>query len=73
MFQQAKAKNKLELVPMNRTKYVHFGSNKRGLRTENLNGCAAVIIASPTAAIFGHFSPRPSGALPDTATEDVHI
>lgn len=73
MFHQAKASNKLELVGMNQMKYVHFAANRHGLGTENLNACTAVVIASPTAAILGHFSPRPPGASANTATGDAHI
>lgn len=72
-FQQAKAANKLELVPMNQIKYLHFGAKKHGLGTEDLNACTAVVIASPTAAILGHFSPRPPGASTDVAAGDTHI
>ena len=34
----------------------------KGLGTEDLNACTAVIIASPTGAILGHFFLRPPGA-----------
>lgn len=73
MFQQAKNAKKLELVPMNQIKYVHFGANKHGLGTENLNACTAVVIASPTGAILGHFSPRPSDAPGNAVAGDAHI
>ena len=73
MFQKAKASNKLEIVAMNQIKYVQFAANRHGLGTEDLNACTAVVIASPTAAILGHFSPRPPGAPANSATGDAHI
>ena len=73
MFQKAKAAKKLEMVPMNRAKHIHFAPNKHGLATENLNSCTAVVIASPLGAILGHFSPRPEGAPANEAAGDAHI
>ncbi|MCJ1410630.1 hypothetical protein MMC19_004716 [Ptychographa xylographoides] len=73
MFQQAKAANKLEMVAMNQTKYLHFAANKQGLATEDLNACTAVVIASPSGAILGHFSPRPQDAPTNAAAGDAHI
>ena len=73
MFQKAKAGNKLEMVAMNQTKYVRFAASRTGLGTEDLNACTAVVIASSTAAILGHFSPRPPGAHADAAAGDAHI
>lgn len=72
-FQEAKAANKLELVAMNQIKYVHFTVNKNGLGTEDLNACTAVVVASSTGAILGHFSPRPPGAPINAAAGDAHI
>ena len=71
MFQRAKGK--LEMVAMNQIKYLHFAGNKQGLVTEDLNSCTAVVIASPTGAILGHFSPRSLGAPADAAAGDAHI
>ena len=73
MFQKAMAANNLELVPMNRAKHIHFAAKKHGLGTEDLNACTAVIIASPTGAILGHFSPRPQGAPTNAPVGDTHI
>jgi len=38
-----------------------------------MNQTKYVVIASPTAAILGHFSPRPPGAHADAAAGDAHI
>lgn len=73
MFQRAKAANKLELVPMNQIKYLHFAPNKQGLGTEDLNACTAVVIASRIGAILGHFSPHPQDAPANAAAGDAHI
>ncbi|KAL9029457.1 MAG: hypothetical protein Q9196_002300 [Gyalolechia fulgens] len=73
MFQRAKAANKLEIVAMNQTKYIHFAANRQGLGTEDLNACTAVVIASPTGAILGHFSPRPPNSPADAAAGDAHV
>ena len=73
MFQRAKAANELEMVAMNQTKYVHFAANRQGLGTEDLNACTAVVIASPTGAILGHFSPRPQDAPANAAAGNAHI
>ena len=73
MFQKAKAANKLEMVPMDRARHIHFAANKHGLGTEDLNACMAVVIASPTGAILGHFSPRPQGAPANAPAGDTHI
>jgi len=73
MFQKAKAANKLEMVPMDRARHIHFAANKHGLDIEDLNSCTAVVIASPIGAILGHFSPRSQGALADAPAGDTYI
>ncbi len=71
MFQRAKGK--LEMVAMNQIKYLYFAGNKQGLDTEDLNSCTAVVIASPTGVILGHFFPLPQGAPANAAAGDAHI
>lgn len=73
MFQKGKAANKLEMVPMDRARHIHFAANKHGLDIEHLNSCTAFVIASPTGAILGHFSPRPQGAPADAPAGDTYI
>ena len=73
MFQRAKDGKKLEMVAMNQIKYVHFAANRQGLGTQDLNACTAVVIASATGAILGHFSPRPQDVPANAAAGDAHV
>ncbi|KAL8655785.1 MAG: hypothetical protein Q9210_000673 [Variospora velana] len=75
MLHIAKDADKLEMVAMNQVKYIHFtpGATQQGLGTEKLNSCTAVIVASPTGAILGHFSPRPENTPAEAAVGDTHI
>ncbi|OJJ51380.1 hypothetical protein ASPZODRAFT_127452 [Penicilliopsis zonata CBS 506.65] len=46
-------------VQMNQVHFILFASNIRAIGTRNLNGCTAVAIVSPFAAILAHIPPLP--------------
>lgn len=70
---QALQNRMCELVDMNEIKFHRFTATRCCLGTMNLNGCTAVLILSPTAAMLAHISPRPSGEDPYEATGDDHV
>ncbi|KAL9594938.1 MAG: hypothetical protein Q9219_006744 [cf. Caloplaca sp. 3 TL-2023] len=73
MFQRAKSAGVLDMAGMDQVKYLHFEPRRQGLATNNLNACTAVVVASSTGAILGHFPPRPPNAPIDEAVGDAYI
>jgi hypothetical protein len=59
-FHSALASGQAYEVGMNRVRFLQFTLNNiRAIGTQNLNGCTAVAIVSPFAAILAHIPPMP--------------
>jgi hypothetical protein len=69
---QAEALHRVEVVPMNKVKFLPF-TEKPSIGTRDLAGCSVVVIASIYGAILAHIPPRPIPNTPGASDGDRNV